>query len=89
MIRLKQLLIFVLLAFVFVGCASDEEKKLSHFEKRRSYFEEGQYKSAVLELKNALQIDPGYLDAWLQLAETYMKDEKETFEKMGVPFVFH
>jgi polar amino acid transport system substrate-binding protein len=24
-----------------------------------------------------------------RLADTYMKDEKETFEKMGVPFVFH
>jgi hypothetical protein len=56
-IQLKQLLIFILFTITITsGCASDEEKKLSHFEKGRSYLEAGEYKSAVLEFKNAIQV---------------------------------
>ena len=73
MIRLKKLLIFVLLAFIVAGCTSDDDKKLGHLEKGQAYFEKGEYQSAVLEFKNAVQIDPQYVAAYIPLAETFMK----------------
>ena len=52
--RFKQTLVFsVLVALVVCGCASEEEKKRSHFEKGKAYFEKGEYKSARIEFKNA------------------------------------
>ena len=63
----------VLMLLIIWGCSSDEEKKLSHFEKGNAYFEEGSYKSAELEFKNAVQIDPEYVAAHVKLGETYLK----------------
>jgi Tfp pilus assembly protein PilF len=66
-------LMLIAVAFVFSGCSSDEEKKASHFEKGKSYFEKGEYKSAELEFRNAIQIDPEFVDAYERLGETYLK----------------
>ena len=50
--RLKKTLVFAALAALVVyGCASQEEKKQSHFEKGKAYFEKGEYKSARIEFK--------------------------------------
>jgi len=66
---------FILLVsnIALFGCASDEEKKASHLEKGHAYFEKGEYKSAEIELKNAVQIDPKYLAAYEKLGEVYLK----------------
>jgi Tfp pilus assembly protein PilF len=61
------------LSVVVAGCSSDEEKKASHFEKGETYFEKGEYKSAELEFRNAIQIDPDFVDAYERLGETYLK----------------
>ena len=62
MYQLKKVFITILfMSIVVSGCASDEEKKQSHLEKGQAYFDKGEYKSAELELKNAVQIDPRYL----------------------------
>jgi len=37
------------------GCSSDEDKKVDHYQKGKQYFDKGEYKSAVLELKNAVE----------------------------------
>ena len=37
-----------LTALILSGCASDEEKKRTHFEKGTAYFEKGEFKSARL-----------------------------------------
>jgi Tfp pilus assembly protein PilF len=72
--RWKQILVFsVLVVLVVYGCASEEEKKRSHFEKGKAYFEKGEYKSARIEFKNAIQIDPEFTEAYIQLAETNLK----------------
>jgi len=66
--------IFVLTAVcVVMACSSDDEKKAAHLEKGKAYFEKGEYKSAEIELKNAIQIDPQYVDAYIMLAETSLK----------------
>ena len=61
------LMLFIL---ILAGCASEAEKKQSHFKKGQAYFENGQYKEARLEFKNAIRIDPRYLEANIQLAKT-------------------
>jgi tetratricopeptide (TPR) repeat protein len=43
------------------------------FGKRENYFEKGEYKSAELEFRNAIQIDPEFVDAYERLGETYLK----------------
>ena len=60
----------MLFIFILAGCASEEEKKQSHFKKGQAYFENGHYKEAQLEFKNAIRIDPRYLAANIQLAKT-------------------
>ena len=66
-------LVAVLMFTIVWGCSSDEEKKLAHVEKGNAYFEKGEYKSAELEFKNAVQIDPEYVAAHVKLGETYLK----------------
>jgi Tfp pilus assembly protein PilF len=64
------LLIFSL---VIAGCTSDEDKKREHFARGNDFFEKGDFKSARIEFKNAIQIDPGYIEAHMQLGETSLK----------------
>ena len=63
-------IILLLCATIFTGCASEEEKKLSHFKKGQAYFEKGEYKAALLEYKNAVKIDPRFIAANLEMAKT-------------------
>ena len=69
----KWLLLTSFVVLIFTGCASDEEKKQSHMEKGNAYFEKADYKSAVIEYKNAIKIDPKYRPAYEGLAETNVK----------------
>jgi len=62
--HLKRFLILYLFVFTMLcGCSSNEEKKVSYFEKGKAYFEKGEYKNAEFEFKNAIQIDPEYISA--------------------------
>ena len=66
--------ICILICFILlVVCASDEEKKKAHLKKGEAYFDKGEYESAELEFRNAIQIDPEFVDAYLKLGETYLK----------------
>ena len=56
-----------------MGCSANEEKKASHFKKGQTYFEKGDYKSAELEFRNAIQIDPEFVAAYESLGETYLR----------------
>ena len=67
------LLVFLISALTLDGCASEEEKKRSYLEKGKAYFEKGEYGSAKIEFKNAIQIDPKYVDALVTLGETFLK----------------
>ena len=74
MIRISKFLIFIALAgFIALGCVSEEGKKLAHVEKARQHLANGGYKNARLELENAVQIDPGYVEAHRLLGETHLK----------------
>ena len=72
--RLKiAFLLTLTVAMILFSCASDEEKKLAHFEKGKAYFEKGDYKAAIIEFKNATQIDPKYKEVYSHLGEAYIK----------------
>ena len=64
-------LLILAVAVIIFGCASDEEKKVAHFEKGKAYFEKGDFKAAVIEFKNAIQIDPKYKEVYSHLGEAH------------------
>ena len=61
---------------LWAGCASEEEKMAAHFEKGVAYFEKGEDRAAVIEFRNAIQINPEYVPAYLKLGEAYIRLEK-------------
>ncbi|HDL07758.1 MAG TPA: tetratricopeptide repeat protein, partial [Desulfobacteraceae bacterium] len=74
MFRFKVIpLIFVFGIIMTSGCMSNEEKKISYLESGNTYFDKEEYKSAELEFRNAIQIDPNFIDAYQRLGETYLK----------------
>lgn len=72
---LSVLVVVMLISLVvtLAGCSSEEEKKISHFEKGKSYLDKGENKKAELEFRSAIQIDPKFVDAYERLGEAYMK----------------
>ena len=74
MYRIKLVFLMLLVFLSVSGCLakSDEEKKAEYFEKGKTYIEEGDLKSAELELRNAIQVDPEYAEAYLLLGETLL-----------------
>jgi tetratricopeptide (TPR) repeat protein len=65
--------LFVFLFSLGIGCANKEEKKAKHQERARQYIENQEYKKAVIELKNVIQLDPKDDAAYYQLGEAYLK----------------
>ena len=63
----------VLLLFVFIaGCATDEEKEAGHHKRAQEYIVKEEFKKAVIELKNVVQLNPENDTAYYELGETYM-----------------
>ncbi len=52
-------LVFGILLLV-AGCSNPEKEKAEAFDKAMAYVEKGENKAAIIELKNAIQIDPKY-----------------------------
>ena len=72
--RFKLMVAIVLMAMLALGgCSSKEDKKQSHLTKGKEYFDKGEFKSAKIELKNAIQIDAKFAPAHMLLAETSLK----------------
>jgi Tfp pilus assembly protein PilF len=60
------------------GCSEEksstaDQKKTVHYERGLKYVELEDYESALLEFKNALEVDPRFVAARYQLALTYLK----------------
>ena len=66
----------LLCLFLWAGCASEEEKMAAHFKRGVAYFDNDEYGAAVIELRNAIKINPEYVAAYLKLGETYIRLEK-------------
>ena len=66
----------ILVSCLFIlsnGCASKEEKKAKHWKRARQYIEKKEFKKAVIELKNVIQLAPEDDEANYELGETYLK----------------
>ncbi len=62
-------------ALVLPGCGggSTEPEGLSHINRSETYAEQGQYRSAMLEIRNAIQQEPDNLDYILRLSDLYLR----------------
>ena len=58
------------------ACQSDEEQLQGFMERGDAYKESEQFDEAIIEYKNALQIDPNYAEAHESLAETYLRTQR-------------
>ncbi|THB80889.1 MAG: tetratricopeptide repeat protein, partial [Desulfobacteraceae bacterium] len=67
--------IIIALLLTLPACSTDQEKKLVHFNKARQYSSRNEYKAAIIEYKNAIQIDPSYVDAYKFLGDAYLQLE--------------
>jgi tetratricopeptide (TPR) repeat protein len=74
------LLVVTLVAtLVLVGCSHDPNvRKQRYFESGQRYFDKGKYPEAVIQFRNALQVDSSYGDAHYQLARVYSKLQEWT-----------
>lgn len=76
--RINRLTALALVFFTLVSmsaCSTPEEKKIKYYEKGKLLYEQGDYTSARLELKNAIQIDPKYAEAFYMLGMVELKNE--------------
>ena len=71
----RQLALAIALAAMFMSaCSFDPNvRKQKYFRSGQQYFEQGKYREASIQFSNAVKVDPGFADAHLQLAETYLK----------------
>jgi len=69
-------LFFVLgfLAVFLTGCSRDPNvRKQKYYESGQRYAAKGKFREAVIEYRNATEVDPTFAAAHFQLGETYLK----------------
>jgi tetratricopeptide (TPR) repeat protein len=63
----------VALSLLLVSCAGNPQKaKLKYLQKGEAYMKQSQFSSAAIEFRNALKVDPRYVEAYYQLARADM-----------------
>lgn len=59
---------------VVSGCGGDAQaKKIAHFQRGNAYFADAKYAEAVIEFKNAIQLNPKDAQAHYKLGLAYLK----------------
>jgi tetratricopeptide (TPR) repeat protein len=66
-----------LLSFCILACSSPEERAARHLARADAYLEAGQSREALLELRNALRVDPASAEASFRIARL-LEDLGET-----------
>ena len=72
-IRLGRVVLASLALCWLASCASDEAKFASHIERGEGYVETEKWPEAIIEFRNALQLDPNSGDAHYQLSQVHLK----------------
>jgi tetratricopeptide (TPR) repeat protein len=62
----------LVIAFLSACSLDPNVRKQKYFASGQDYFDKHQYREAAVQFTNAVQIDPGFVDAHFQLAESYM-----------------
>ncbi len=80
----KNGLMVICLFFLFCACATDAEKKAQFLSQGETFIKNGDYSNAVIQLKNAIEIDPDSAWAWELLAQAYLKmgDTQQGFNSL-------
>src|ERR1700687_1803714 len=62
------------LAALFTACSRDPNvRKQKYFESGQRYFDKGKYREAVIEFRNATEVDPQFAAAHYQMGQAYLK----------------
>ena len=82
--RVPLFLLIPLLLLSFAACSNPERKKEKHYEKALEYIKQKENGAAVIELRNAIQIDPKFANARYQLGLLYLEqnDPKNAFAEL-------
>lgn len=68
--KMKSALIAVSVSLLLSACARDPQKaKAKYLAEGQKYMKKGQYGDASVEFRNALRLDPRFVDAYYQLAQ--------------------
>jgi tetratricopeptide (TPR) repeat protein len=70
--RLRAALILVITSLVLAGCSTPQQKKAKFIAAGKQLLVKKDYQRAILQFKNALQLDPKDAEAHYQLAEGYL-----------------
>src|SRR5580698_11324547 len=71
--RCKALVLLTLGFVFFSACSTDPNvRKLQYVNSGKKYFDKGKYQEAIVEFRNAIEIDPKVAAAHYQLARTYL-----------------
>ena len=69
----RQKYYLVLGMLLLAGCSSDpNQQKAKHLSRGETYLKDGKYQEAVIEFRNAIQIDRKFVQAHRRLAQTYL-----------------
>ena len=82
--RLAYVAIAFMLLLTVTACSTPEKEKEQHYLKAMEFIKKDETKAAVLELRNAIQIDPKYAEARYQLGLLYLKqnDPRNAFAEL-------
>lgn len=69
-------LVTITIAFSFAACSDPEQAKAEHVRQGEAYLKEGKLQEAVIEFRNATQIDGQMVPAHWGLAQAYEKLER-------------
>ncbi len=70
----RTFVLFLVLLTLFSGCSGNpDQKKKAHYQKALKLIEQQKDNAAIIELKNAIQLDPKFADARYQLGLLYLK----------------
>src|SRR6266404_5698697 len=70
----RLLLVLGCLAVFLTACSRDPNvQKQKYFESGQRFFAKGKYREAVIEFRNATQVDPAFAAAHYQLSQSYVK----------------
>ncbi len=78
MIKIPKIIVGLLLLSMLSiapACSNSEKDKQAHYDQALAYIKNGETDAAILELRNAIQLDGKFGDARYQLALMYMKKE--------------
>jgi tetratricopeptide (TPR) repeat protein len=70
----RLILVLGCMAAFLAGCSRDPNvRKQKYFESGDRYFNKAKYREAIIEYRNATEVDPTFADAHYKLAQSYVK----------------